>query len=316
MKTHFRRVWEKWCEFWFGYDNPLGLALLRIQLGLVMLWMYLQRQFFGLGDFGSSAMIPREWAIRALPQDMRPPFAWFFWPDGWSPVVHGIFLVLLVLIVLGVRVRWFAGLAWVIHLGFIQRNYSVQFGADVISSVVLFYLAWTRSDERLSLLDCWRRGSNPRVRGPDVVSSVFARLLQVQLATIYVYTGLEKLRGWSWWDGTALWTVLGNPQMVAFDVGFLRQVPLLISLITFATMLFEIYWAPAVMSSKVRPWWLWAGVAFHCGIGMLMGLWTFSLIMLAVYWLFVSEQDILAVWNRVYRLFQNEKARADGARGV
>lgn len=298
MKKRCQELWSAWCDFWFTYDNPLALALLRIQLAAVLLWMYAHRHLYNLMDFGPSALIPRDWALRALPEDMRPPFGWFFWPDDLAAGVHGLFLGLLLLILLGVGARWVAWLAWIIHLGFIQRNYSILFGADVISSVFLFYLAFVRSDERLSIMN-WKGRRPPPERPPEMVSSMFARLLQVQLVTIYAYTGFEKLRGASWWDGTALWTVLGNPQMVAFDLDFVRNVPLLIAATTFLTIVFEIYWGAAVAHPKTRKLWLWAGVAFHVGIGLLMSLWTFSLVMLAVYWLFIPRASLESCWDRL-----------------
>lgn len=292
-------MWDRWCRFWFAYDNPLGLALMRVQIIAVMLWMYLWRHLDNLGDYGAQSMIPRDLAVSALPESLRPAFAWFFWPDSAVAGVHGLFLGLLLLILLGVGTRGAALAAWVLHMGFLQRNYAIVFGADVISAVLLFYLAFTRTEDRLSLASLWRRGAPPIARGPEALSSMFARLLQVQIAVIYAYTGFEKLRGASWWDGTALWTVLGNPQMVAFNLDFIRSIPLVVAVLTFLTVIFEIYWPAAVLSRKTRGPWLGAGILFHAGIGAIMSLWTFSLIMLSAYWLFVPAGALERAWIRL-----------------
>lgn len=304
-----RALWERWCRFWFGYDNPLALALMRVQLAAVMLWMYVWRHLDNLGDYGPQSMIPRELALSALPEGLRPAFAWFFWPDSAVAGVHGLFLGLLLLMLLGVGTRVAALAIWVLHMGFLQRNYAIVFGADVISAVLLFYLAFARTEDRLSVASLWRREAPPAPRAPEALSSMFARLLQVQIAVIYAYTGFEKLRGASWWDGTALWTVLGNPQMVAFNMDFVRGAPLVIAALTFATILFEIYWPAAVLSRRSRGPWLAAGVLFHAGIGAIMSLWTFSLIMLSAYWLFVPRGALERAWSR---LKAGRVARNDG----
>lgn len=287
-----RRAWSAWDRFWFGFDHPLGLALTRIQLGLVLVWIYSARQFGSLQWLTGDGMVPRSNALEIMPDSIRPPFGWFLWPDSAAAAVHGLFVVLCVMILLGLGTRWVAWLAWILHMGFIQRNYSILFGADVISALFLLYLAFTRCDERLSLTARWRgRPASPRAP-PGPVSSLFARMLQVQLAVIYLYTGFEKLKGASWWDGTALWTVLGNPQMVKHDLSWVRHFPLAIATITFLTVIFEIYWPAAMLSSpRLRRLWLGAGVLFHSGIGLLMGLWTFSLTMLAPYWLFLKPDE-------------------------
>jgi hypothetical protein len=169
----------------------------------------------------------------------------------------------------------------------LQRNFSVAFGADLIGGIFLMLLAGTQSCERLSLQSFYRKR---KIKAPDLCTNVFFRLTQVQLGVIYFYTGIEKLRGGSWWDGTALWSIFANPQMVVVDMTWTRHVPLLISAITFSTILFEIYF-PAVVVSPWRRAVLVLGVAFHLGIGASMSLWGFAFVMLAPYILFLKEEE-------------------------
>lgn len=295
-----------WSRFWFEFDRPLGLALFRIQLMTVVTWLVVKRQLDSMSWFAADGLVPRDRAIDVMQEVIRPPFAWFLWPDSMNASVHAVLLILCVLILLGVKTRWLAPFAWIIHMGFLQRNYAILFGADIISGLMLFYLMFTRCDERLSVLSRFR---GPRRGGAgattDLVSSAFARLLQIQLGVIYAYTGLEKLKGASWWDGTALWTVLGNPQMVTLNMAWVRSFPAAIAAITFATVVFEIYWPAAILIPRLRRLWLAVGVAFHCGIAALMALWTFSLVMLAPYWLFLTNEEA----GRISVSFRNARAR-------
>lgn len=289
---------KAWNHFWFEFHHPWALSLARVQVALVMLYLYGYRQFESMNAFSKDGLVPRELALSIFPETFRPPFAWFsFWGDSSAGLVHGVFLFLLVLILFGVGTRWIGWLAWVLHMGFVQRNFSILFGADVIAGLSLFYLSFTLCDEHLSLRSFFKT----RPSRSDFVSSAFTRLWQIQILVIYAYTGFEKLKGNSWWDGTALWTVLGNPQMVGRDLSFLRHFPLLIVAMSFLTILFEVYFPMAMWTQKLRKPWLVAGLFFHSGIGLLMGLWTFSLLMLAPYWFFLTREELGSLISRFRR---------------
>ncbi len=116
--------------------------------------------------------------------------------------------------------------------------------------------------------------------------------MQFQLAIIYMYTGFEKLKGSTWWDGTALCTVFANPQFINYDLIFLRNFPLFFTIGTFVTLLFEVYF-PAMMLFKAgRYSFLCLGVFFHLMIGVLLSLMPFSLIMMGTYPLFLDKKDV------------------------
>lgn len=128
--------------------------------------------------------------------------------------------------------------------------------------------------------------SNPK----DLLTPVFFRIAQIQICIIYMFTGLEKLKGPSWWDGTAIWTVIANPQMVIMDFTWMRYFPLLVSILTFTTVIFEVYFIAAMLNEKSRKIWLGLGFMFHLGIGLVMGLIPFSLAMISTYFLFFDHK--------------------------
>ena len=126
----------------------------------------------------------------------------------------------------------------------------------------------------------------------NLVSSTFFRLMQIQICIIYAYTGFEKLKGATWWDGTALWTVFANPQFVNYDFIFLRNFPLFFAIGTFVTIVFEVYFPAMVAFRKTRHLWLGLGIVFHTAIAILISLWPFSLIMMSVYFLFLDKETL------------------------
>lgn len=293
-----KRLWIAWDHFWFGPQNLIGLAFMRVVLCGTMFYMYIIR-LGNLSYYSDSNWVPRAKAFAAFSELYQPSFLWCFWPDSWMGVMHVLLVALLGLLTLGIGGRWLMWAAWILDMGFIQRNYSVNFGADIIASLLLFYMCFTESCERLSILNIFR--DKRSLSKSDILSSLMIRMMQVQISVLYAYTGWEKLKGASWWDGTALWSVMANPQMTTMNYDFLRHIPWIMPIMGYATILFETYFPVMIVWNKTRTFWLIAGVFFHCGIGLFMGLGNFALVMLSTYFLFIDpsimEQKIVSKWE-------------------
>ncbi|MBC7752877.1 MAG: HTTM domain-containing protein [Moraxellaceae bacterium] len=295
VSKSFLAAAKKINDFLFKNISFEQLGLTRIILCGTLLFLACSRQF-NMDQYGLESIIPREKALLIYPEFYRPAFQYFFWPDVAAPYVHFGLIILLLMATFGLSNRILMLITWIISQGFINRNYSMLFGADLIGTLFLFYLSFTYCHEAYSI----KRFFNKNIKTPQIsensfsmmVSSVFLRLMQFQLAVIYMYTGFEKLKGSTWWDGTALWTVFANPQFVNYDFIFLRHFPLIFAVGTFITLLFEVYF-PAMMLFKTgRYIYLSLGVFFHLMIGFLLSLMPFSLVMIAVYPLYLERKDI------------------------
>ncbi len=290
---------KAWDHFWFSPKKLINLALMRIFLTGTMLHLYFLRSW-NIIYFTDGWLMPRSLALETMDEFTRPLWGWYFWPDSMMGGVHSIYVFTLLLLFLGIGGRALTALAWVLHMGFMYRNYGAVFGADVIGGVFLFYLAFSDSCARLSIFNFFKRKKPLRMES-DWLSSAMMRMIQFQICIIYAYTGFEKLKGISWWDGTALWSVLANPQMVNMDWTFLRHLPLAIAIGSFLSIIFEIYFPAAMLNPKGRKYWLITGLFFHGSIGLFMGLMHFSLIMLSTYFLFLEPELLEGVITRLKR---------------
>ncbi len=290
-----------WNKFWFEPMDLTGVALTRVVFGLTLFFTYIFR-FENLNLLTSDALVVKEKALLLYPEFMRPSFSWTFWPDSLAITVHILFCLLIFLWTFGVGGRVLGILLWVIHMGFIQRNYAIVFGADVMSAVFLFYLVFIKTPGSIKNFSLIRNPKDflNKNKESDWLSISFLRLLQIQMCVIYAYTGFEKLKGSTWWDGTALWSVFANPQMVWVDMSFIQKMPLIIPVAAFMTIVFEIYFPPAMFSKKTRVPWLIAGFFFHIGIAFFMQLWSFSFVMLAIYFIYLSPEEIKSLFNHFW----------------
>lgn len=286
-----KKICSSWCQlwnnFWFKPLDLLPLAYMRIVLCGTLLYMAVTR-FYALWFYTDASWIPRSRALEIMPEFARPLFLWTFWPDSMNFYANLVLVISLLLLMFGIGGRYLMWIAWVLNAGFLQRNYAVNFGADIIGALFLFYMSFTQSCERLSVLNLFKL--NIKHKMSDTISSMMIRMMQVQISVIYAYTGFEKLKGGSWWDGTALWTVLANPQMTTFDFSFMRNFPWVIPVAGYVTILFEIYFPAMVAWKKTRYFCLLLGIMFHFGIGITMGLMPFTTVMLSTYFLFVEPK--------------------------
>jgi len=293
--------------FLFAEAHSERLGLMRFFLCGALFYLAVFRQF-NMDQFNQFSLIPRDMALNVYPDFYRPYFEYFFWSDSMAMIAHIVLIGLLFLAMLGLTNRPMMILTWVLSQGFINRNYSMLFGADLIGALFLFYLSFTKCTDYFSLkifLKSWlfkkKRNINlEKIHNPnnffDQMSTVFFRLIQIQICVIYMYTGFEKLKGNTWWDGTALWTVFANPQFTGFNLIWLKNFPLFFAAGTFLSIIFEIYFPVMILNQKYRHYWLMAGVVFHFTIGLTLSLMTFSVVMLSTYFLFL-DRSILRRWS-------------------
>lgn len=286
-------LFKPWDSFWFGNKDFYNLSLFRVVFGLILLVMYSFRHLDVSFYYLDSGILPRDLIQFVLPEFYRPPIMWFPKSDIGIVILHSCYLAGLAVMVLGVFGRWFQAVLLAVHLAFIFRNPTVIYGADIVSSFWLFYLCLVDARQDLSILSYFRNKDVIKVRPiSDLLNSVAIRLFQIQLCVIYGYTGMEKLKGAPWWEGTALWNVMTNSQMVLMDFSFVLKWPLLIIIGTYFTVIFEVYFPALIWPKKIRRWVLLAGVLLHIGIGITMGLVFFSAVMVAGYILFLEPNTV------------------------
>src|SRR5262249_58223947 len=116
----------------------------------------------------------------------------------------------MLLFTLGLWTRVTSVLAWAGSTCYVHRCSTQLFGMDTMSTILLLYLMIGPSGAALSL-DAWlRKRRDPTPPRPQVSANLAIRLLQVHFCFVYAMSGLSKLQGNLWWNGTALWDCLAN----------------------------------------------------------------------------------------------------------
>lgn len=277
-------------QLFFGQTDLYPVSLFRMVFAIIMICMYTMRFFEIPMMFFDSGLMPFDLAGQFMPEFVRPPIYWFPTTENMVVVYMCLHMLSLILLALGILGQFTTWIVLFFHLAMLQRNYTLMYGADLISTCFLFYLGFIQHNKYFSVLKFFRGREVSGIR--QDLSSLGVRFIQTQLIVTYTYTGLEKLKGVSWWEGTAVWKVIGNSLMVPFDLSFMSHFPFLIAAATYLTVLFEIYFCFAVLVPWLRKPWLILGGTFHLLAAITMGLIFFSSVMVSSYIVFFTGPEL------------------------
>ncbi len=285
------RVWGAWDRFWFSPVSARSLGWMRVSLGLMLVWWWAW-----LGTDLELLFWREGVADQVLMDHKRTPWA-LGWLDGLSlgelRAVWGAGLALMIAYTLGIAtpvVRWLVVLAMV---SMYHADPWAWNGGDRLIRIWTVILAVTPCGAAVSVDAWWRVRRGLQV--PEWVSGHGHRLVQIQLALMYTWTGIAKLGDPLWRDGSAIyWSVL--------DGSFNRMPDLLdpilrsglgpwlsVLLVTF-TLVFEVGFAPLVAWSRTRNATLVAGVVLHMGIFLTMSVGMFQPASLWGYQAFIGRR--------------------------
>jgi hypothetical protein len=283
------RTWLKRCEqFLFPFESDSWLALFRIGFGVQTIlytlslrndWSYL----FG----GDSGLISRDLAEKLLSVESPfiPRLSWVVGLAGYVGASERLALstawVVLICagaaLLFGLFSRYAAIVAWFLHLCAAKSGGVLSYGVDNFMTIGLFYLMLSPLPDRYSLDERWRR-SKPKDRQ---LLGFFRRVLQVHLCIIYFFGGLTKCLGSGWWDGSNIWRALIRPpNIIAPDL--LVRWKDLFPVAGLLICLLEIGYPFFIWQRKTRNVWLISILAMHAGIGLMMGMYLFALVMIVL----------------------------------
>lgn len=284
LRELFSATVSGWQRFWFTPSDPATLGLIRILAGAMLFYTHLVWSRDLEAFFGPHGWLSAE-AMNAFYE--QGTYSWsYFWLISSPAVlwtVHIAALVVFALLTLGLFTRVVSVLAFLMAVAYVNRVPGALFGLDQINCLLAMYLMIGPSGAAYSL-DRWlaarRTGGVLPPAGPFVSANVAIRLIQVHMCVIYLFAGLAKLQGPSWWNGTAMWFAVGNLEYQSLDLLWLAHYPLLVNLMTHATIFWEISYAALVWPRLTRPLILLVAIPLHGGICLGLGMITFGLIML------------------------------------
>jgi Vitamin K-dependent gamma-carboxylase len=181
-------------------------------------------------------------------------------------------------LVAGLFSRGAAIVAWLLHLCSAKSGEYLAYGIDNFLTIGLFYLMIAPLPDKYALdWKLWRkRSSDPRIVG------FFRRVLQFHVCVIYFFGGITKCLGAGWWTGDSIWRALTRPPFdLIANQTLIHWKPVLLAL-GIAVCLLETTFPIFIWPKSTRALCLVAIIGMHVGIGVTMGLYLFSLVMIVL----------------------------------
>jgi hypothetical protein len=268
--------------------------------------------------------------------------------------LHVIALVVFALLTVGLFTRVVSILAWLFTVSYAHRVMpAALFGLDDINAMLAMYLMVGPAGAAYSL-DSWlahRRSRSGEGRGgqgiansgsqappknsppsqggvgggsslewrstraSSITANIAIRLMQIHLCIIYLFSGLGKAMGDTWWDGSAMWLAVANYEYQSIDLTWLAGYPELLSLLAHVTVAWELSYPALVWPRLTRPLVVAMSVPIHLGIALFLGMMTFGLAMMIANLAFVSPRVVRAVMERRLGPEHDESRAGQGSPG-
>jgi len=297
-----KEIRRDWNRFWFAPVSAVPLGLFRLIFGfwtLVYGLMFFPERFLWFSEKGvlsakaaleynstSGAATGQGWGAGYQFNLLTLPNA-----DHFLTVLFVVYLLAALGLTLGCWTRTnsvlvFLGLS-LLH----NRDAPIHNSGDTVMIVMSFYLLLSPAGAACSLDRLWRVLRGQEDDAPPLIVPWAQRLMQLQIATLYLCASLSKVTGPQWMDGTATYYPLHLAESLRFPIPG-RDNIYVINLATWGTIIVELALATFIWVPRLRLYVLAAGVALHLGIEYTFNIPLFSALMVTSYLNFLTAADV------------------------
>ena len=273
-----------WMRHWFRDTPPHIFAALRIALGAVgmvtMLGLWDVPLLLSLDGIAPEPPGPVNEAI--LQAGLGLATGWALWILNF-----GAFTALLI--------GWYTTAAslilFVVNLALVALNPMPLSGAQLLLHTLTIYPLLADCG-RVWSVDAWRaarRGTRLTLE-PQPIWPL--RLLQYQVCVIYLTAAMWKILDPTWRAGEALHYILNQNVFQRIPGEIPTAFAPVLTFLTYATILWEGLFTPAMLRPVTRRVFLLIGVAMHMGMWVLLDFGPFTLTMLTAYIAFIDPERV------------------------
>lgn len=273
------------------------LAFLRVAISfwllkeLVINWPSMDllygRSFFG--EYKSNFINRLPWSILTI----RDHYRWLIFP----------YLLIISLNILGIG-RWFTALLLFGMVHVLQlMNGPFSTGGDIMARLILFYMIFANSYQYFVLVKRTYEDNEKR-KLQNLFSNLAALSIMLQLCVAYFSAGVAKIMDPLWLHGQGTYYALSMERFMGTPLNsYLARHKWIDYLSNYGTILFELLFPVLIWFKKCRKPLLVAGVLFHLCIYIFLMIYSFQIVFLLMYGLFLPNQTLVDFAQRVKLFF-------------
>ena len=296
------QIRRDWNGFWFGQVSSVPLGLFRLVFGfwtLVYGLLLFPERFLWFSEKG---VLPAKLALeynstsgpatgQGLGAGYQLNLLTLPGADHFLTLLLVVFLLAALCLTLGFWTRTSAALVYLGLTLLHNRDAPMHNSGDTVMIVLSLYLVFSPAGAACSLDRLWRIFQGREDDTPPLIVPWAQRLMQIQIAVLYLCASLSKITGPEWTDGTATYYPLHLPESTRFPM-LGRDNIYVVNLFTWGTVATEFALATFVWVPRLRLYVLAAGVALHLGIEYTFNIPLFSALMITSYINFLTGEDI------------------------
>ena len=219
--------------------------------------------------------------------------------NGTRPWIAWVFIFgQLICLSLGLLKKW----PWLSSIGiyFFTANLFLKgglffTGGEILVTILLFYLIFIKEENNDSKLQ-------------NLLNNTFYYIILIQICVLYFFSTYFKLFDENWTSGMAM-SYISDISFYSTDwfKAIFQNNPTLSKIATYSVLLYQILFFVLVWFKRIKIPFLWFGIALHLGISIGMGIFSFGIIMIISYILFLEHHHIdnLKHWFRLKKSQNN-----------
>jgi len=288
-----RSLARAWNEFFFEPQPPQPVAVFRIFYGLLIIADLVLLRADWQTWFGPRALVTLQTQRVLEPGPRINVFTLIPQTAFWTDAIFWALLASALMLTVGFLTRTNSIATWILLASIHQRNLLITNSGDTILRATGFFLMFAPAGAAYSI-DRWSRRKRGKEGAEIAPRSPWAqRMIQIEVALLYLMTFWNKSLGPGWIDGTALHYVNHLDQFKRFPIPAFFYDPLMVAVETWLTLAVELALGVLVWVKELRYKVLLAGVILHLSLEYTMNVPLFQWIMLSSFVTFVYPADFI-----------------------
>jgi hypothetical protein len=287
-------LWKAWHSFWFEPKSPLPVAVFRILFGLLVMQSALVHVLPGLMAFyGSHGIVSLE-TVKYYNWEGHPRFDLLLLlppGDGWIALFFWLYVAAAFCVTIGLGTPYSTGFVALALISLQNHNPYINNAGDIFLKLVSIFLTFSHAGDALSVDQILKRRAGA-ANDQALYSPWGQRMIQVQVAIVYLASFLCKISGKQWLDGTAVYYATRLDDMLRFPAPFIFDNIWCCKLLSWYTLVIEFGMWALVWFKRVRYFFLAGVLVLHLGIEMAINLPIFEWAFIAALVTFVEPDDL------------------------
>jgi len=299
---------NKWNDYFFKEVPVDGICLFRIIFGIIVLSTFFQDALYYKEFWGPEAIQSATTSMKNYPFPILNIFQYFEVTNLNVLVLCLTLITTLSFFIVGFKTRTMAFISFILLVSFNQRTINMLSSADLLIRIILGLMIFSPAGHKFSL-----DAKFAKLKG-KVISGMHApwvhRLIQLQIAVVYISTIIAKSHGNTWIDGSAVYYSTRLTDFERFTVPLFLDWMWSIKFMTWSALIVEFSLGTLIFIDELRRPLIIIGIFFHLGIEYMMAIPTFEWLMIVcLLGMFKLEDYKIFSENYLIPLLKNYKSK-------